>query len=157
MEDIDEMLDYNGENTHELLALEKHCSLTSLLDLFYTAIDQKAFKLGEESIGEAEMTITSVLEFRSEVRNGGIAQFLRNASGRYAGIIVSSLNRIGCQRSAAIVQKALNKAGNYKAVSSSKLQTLLEPCTEEYFSLGEDLNSALLGFIREHKEQIVLV
>jgi hypothetical protein len=108
MPDLPWLDNYSGETTEELLALEGRYRTDSLVVVFEHAIDQKAAREGLQSLSDEERVVLAVEALEREVNNGGYEQFFLNSTREYAPIIVDALTRIGCRRTAAITQKALD-------------------------------------------------
>lgn len=152
---------YSGETTGELLALEGRYRIDSLVLAFEQALQQKA--AGHLSVEERVILAVEALE--RAVNNGGYDQFFSNSSREYCPIIVSSLERIGCHKTAEIAREALNAAG-VSAIAGqagsmigaeAELNTeALERCDDLYYNSGEDIAGHLFDFIKAHRDSIAL-
>ena len=100
---------YSGETTNELLAIEGKYRIDSLVLAFERAMDQKAARVGDESLTEEERIILAIEAMEREVNNGGHGQFFVNSSREYASTIVHALQCIGYRypRTAEITQSAV--------------------------------------------------
>jgi hypothetical protein len=95
------------ESVDELIALEGKYRTDSLVLAFEPAMDQKAARVGEDKLTAEERVILAVEALEREVNNGGYGRFLVNSSRDYAPIIVDTLRRISCPKTAEITQKSL--------------------------------------------------
>ena len=165
MPDLPWLDSYSGETADELLSLEGRYRTDSLVLVFEQALDQKATREGSQSLSDEERIVLAVEALEREVNNGGYEQFFLS-SGEYAPIIVGALARIGCRRTAAITQKALDALGCSPLTPEAIENTMLEEsddrdqalfvCDNQYFARPEDIEGHLLGFIKVNKNQIRL-
>jgi hypothetical protein len=163
----DKWLDgYDGQTTDELIALENDYRIDSIVLAFEQAVDQKEFNKGLESITDAEYVIVTVEAIEREVNNGGYAQFFMNSSNAYTGFAVSALNEIGCPKTAAITQRAVDALGPLPEYSPDAIDArmgeddpardaVLEKANEEYFAVSEPIADKLFEFIKKHRSQIL--
>src|SRR5215467_15056942 len=99
-----------------------------------------------------------------EVNNGGFRQFFENSSQEYAPMIVQALERIGCARTAAITQEAIDAlhlpeltADAIEAsITDAECDSELDKCDQSYFQAGEDIAGGLFAFIKANKDAIAL-
>jgi len=75
-----EWLDYAGQTTAELLALEGAYRIDSLVVAFETAIQQKLYREDAPEGSNEECIVLAVEVLEREVNNGGFDQFFRNSS-----------------------------------------------------------------------------
>src|SRR5579872_2152357 len=99
---------YSGQTVDELLSLEGEYRIDSLIVAFHQALDQKWAREGDGSLSVEELMIIAIEALETEVNNGGYEQFFINSSNQYASVIVETLVRIGCHRTAEITQKAID-------------------------------------------------
>jgi hypothetical protein len=153
---------YSGQTTDQLLALEGEYRIDSLVLAFEQALDQKSARKGESSLSEEERVILAIEALEREVNNGGYRQFFENSSREYAPIIVLALERIGCAKTTAITQEAID-ALNLPAPTADAIEAALEgdepdeelnTCDEAYFKAGEDIAGKLFTFIKTNKKTI---
>jgi hypothetical protein len=167
MDELKWLDEYSGQSTGELIALEGEYRTDSLVLAFEQAIDQKAVRVGDDSLTDEERTVLAIEALEREVNNGGYAQFFVNSSKEYAPIIVDALNRIGCPETATLTQRAINALGiegslTIEAIdrvmeeASEQRNEKLEECDDKYYRLAGDLSEPLLGFIKRNKERIAI-
>ena len=155
---------YSGETVDELLALEGKYRIDSLVLAFDEAMDQKAARVGEENLTDEERIILAIEALEREVNNGGYGQFFVNSSREYSPIIVHSLCRIGCPRTAEITQKALNvvqqRPMTVEEIENGTWQKNEErseahnACDTLYFERPEDIEVQLFEFIKANRDKI---
>ena len=159
--------EYAGESAAQLLALSATHRLDSLAVAFETALGQKAFKLGDAALSVAERDVLAIEALEREVNNGGYGQFFGNSSNEYANTIVAALHRIGCAQTATVTDQAIAALPKGIALSSVSLEaemgrqdderdSRLEACDQAYFSAGEDIASALMGYLDNHRDELRL-
>ena len=149
----------------QMLTLEGKCPTDSLVLAFEQAIDKKAARLGLKKLTEVERIILAVESLEREVNNGGYDQFFRNTP-KFAPIIVKSLRRIGCPRTAKITQRALatlglrhlTVKGINKAIGEENKERdrLLNECDELYYTRPENIEERLFAFIKANRHKIKL-
>jgi len=159
-------LEYSGQNTDELLALEGKYRCDSLVLAFEEAINQKAQQRGRESLTVEERVVLAVEALEREVNNGGYNQFFVNSSREFAPIIVDALRRIGCKKTATITQKALEALGtpdlgsyaieNVIRARDEKRGAKLRRCDDSYYKSAEPIAERLFGFINANRASIRL-
>jgi len=99
-----------------------------------------------------------------EVNNGGYDQFFVNSSREFAPIIVGALQRIDCNRTASITQRAL-KALGISGLPSDAIEavicardeerhTKLSRCDDAYYKTAEPIAERLFAFIKASKANI---
>jgi hypothetical protein len=157
---------YSGETTNELLSLEGRYRIDSLVLVFEQAIDQKGAREGTQGLSPEERIVLAIEALEREVNNGGYEQFFLNSSREFASIIVEALCRIGCRRTAAITQKALD-ALNCSELTSEGIEKNIQEededrdqalfvCDNQYFARAEDIEGHLFAFIKANKREIRL-
>lgn len=159
-------LEYSGQSTDELLALEGKYRCDSLVLAFEEAIDQKAQDGGRGSLTVEERLVLAVEALEREVNNGGYDQFFVNSSREFAPIIVDALRRIGCKKTATITQKAivaldtsdLGSDAIEKAICArdGKRGAKLRRCDDSYYESAEPIAERLFEFIKANKANISL-
>jgi hypothetical protein len=100
-----------------------------------------------------------------EINNGGFNQYFFNSSGDFAHQTVNSLLTIGANKTANILQKAIDQFPDKNVPQDRTIrQEILEqieeaanPIWEEldqkFFAYEDDLNLLNIAFIRQHKEK----
>lgn len=162
--DLPPWLDYSGQSPADLLACFTTHRHDSLLAAFATALQYKQDKLGKKSLSNEEQVVLAITALEGEVNNGGYDQFFVNSSHEFAPTIVSALRRVGCEKTAAITQRAIAALGvprpSAKAVReamakrSTRLTQILERCDQEFYALvGEayEIETKLMAFVVEHQ------
>ena len=102
-------------------------------------------------------------ELECEVNNGGFAQYFLNSSGNYAHDTVKSLESIGANHTANILQLAINEFPD-KTVPSNreirqkvlmdmpqKANEIWNNLDENFFQYKDDLNSLNMDFVKRNK------
>lgn len=160
-------LDYSGQSTEELLALEGKYRTDSLVVAFDEAMRRKAARVGEERLAEEERIILVIETLERQVNNGGYNQFFFNSSRKYAPILVDALNRIGSPGTASITQEAIDALGIRGQLTVDAIDramgeedeertTRLRACDKRYFSEVGDLAPPLFEFIKANCSKIKL-
>ena len=157
---------YSGQSADQLLSLEGKFRTDSLLLAFEQAISQKAERDGVQNLTDEERIVLAVEALEREVNNGGYDQFFTNSSRQFAPRIVDSLQRIGCQKTANVTQKAIKALGvsdlTEEAIAavmaSDDEQRLakLNQCDDGYYENAEPISERLLVFIKANKAAIRL-
>jgi hypothetical protein len=152
---------YSGQSVDELLSLQGKYRTDSLVLAFEQAISQKSEREGMQSLTDEERTVLAVEALEREVNNGGYGQFFTNSSREFAPTIVNSLQRIGCNKTAKITQRAINAlgtsdltAGAIDAVMASddeRRLARLNRCNDSYYKSAESIAEQLFAFIRTNK------
>lgn len=100
-----------------------------------------------------------------EVNNGGFNQYFFNSSGDFAHMTIHSLQAIGANKTADILQKAIDLFPNGNVLNNrAERQKILEqmgeaadPIWEEldqmFFSYQDNLNKLNIEFVRRHKDK----
>jgi uncharacterized protein DUF4375 len=155
---------YSGESTDALIALENEYLLGSIVLAFEEALDQKATRLGMDSLTAEERVILAVEALEREVNNGGYSQFFFN-SNKYAPMVVDALHRIGCPEAASLTRRAIDIVGDPTTLSHSyqigieltpEQDEALGRCDTEYYRVIGGLAGPLFQFIKSEHGQILL-
>lgn len=158
---------YAGQTTEELIALQGECRRDSLVLAFEQALDQKAFRVGQDVLTGEERVVLAVEALEREVNNGGYKQFFINSSREYTPIVVDALDRIGCTEVAALTQQAIDILGIKGPVTVEAVDRVmdhedkdrddrLDECDERYCKVAGDLADPLLEFIKGNRDKITL-
>jgi hypothetical protein len=158
---------YSGQSTNDLISLESEYRTDSLVLSLEEAIQQKEAKAGKENLTEEERIILAVEALEREVNNGGYEQFFLNSSNEFTSIIVESLKRIDCPRTAEITQMAIDAIGisgpvTVQAIESAmgkendQREARLSECDDLYYRGEEDIAGRLFDFIKENRTSISL-
>jgi hypothetical protein len=155
---------YSGQSPEELLSLEGSYRIDSLVLAFEEAIQQKAQREGMQSLTDEERAVLAVEALEREVNNGGYDQFFVNSSHEFAPIVVGALDRIGCSKTAAITQRAI-QALSLSDVTTNAIEAAISGTDEErratlgrsddeYYESAEPIAERLFAFIKAHREHI---
>ena len=152
---------YSGQSVDELLSLKGTHRIDSLVLAFEEAIAQKAQRVGVQNLSAEERTVLAVEALEREVNNGGYDQFFINSSKEFAPTIVNALQRIGCEKTATITQKAVKALGVEElttaaidaamAKDNAQCAARLNQCDESYYKSGEPIAERLFAFIKANK------
>ena len=147
-------LDYAGQTTPELIACKTSHRIDSLLRAFEQGIQNKLDQ--QEKISSEERVILAVMALQREVDKGGHQQFFLNSSRQFVPVIESSLLRIGCDETAAIIADAIAALGPEGIHGEDPVRDkILQDCDERFYQTGEiELN--LFHFVEANQERIRL-
>ena len=163
MSDLKFLEDYSGQTVDQLLALEGEYRIDSLVLVCEQAISQKAARESAGAVNVEERIILAIEGLEREVNNGGYAQFFANSTNEFAPIIVESLLRVGCPKTAEITQRAIDalhlpdlsvEAIETAMAASDEIEDELNECDSAYYAAGEDIAGQLFIFIKANKEAI---
>jgi hypothetical protein len=143
---------YSGQSVDELIALEGTYRTDSLVLAFEEAMNQKGARVGDDKLTVEERVILAVEALEREVNNGGYDQFFVNTP-EYSPIVVDSLHRIGCPKTAEITQKALDIV-NRTQEEDDERQEALDECDSLYFEGPENIEESLFAFIKANRVKI---
>lgn len=156
---------YSGETIDQLLSLEGQYRIDSLVVAIEQAIGQKAARQGDASLTAEERIVLAVEALESEVNNGGYSQYFENRP-EFAPIIVESLLRIECPKTAEICKQAIDVLDlsnlDAAAINTAMIEdsdgrdSILGQCDEAYQATGEDIAGQLFSFIKTNKNQFNL-
>lgn len=152
---------YSGQTVEELLALEGKYRIDSLVLAFEQAIRQKEDHDESRSLTVEEHTVLAVEALEREVNDGGYDQFFRNSSKLFTSTIVDALQRIGCEKTATITQRAIEALGipnltveaigTAMATDDEHRLAKLGRCNDSYYKCAEPIEQRLFAFIRMNK------
>lgn len=158
-------LDYTGQDTAEILACKETHRIDSLLCAFEQAIGLRHARNPELATTPEEHTLLSIMALKREVNNGGYHQFFVNSSRQYALTIVSALETIGCDTTAALTQKALDALSLHpltlKAIEDSifrpnpERDQALDALDQEFYRLSE-IEPRLFAFVESRRHAFAL-
>lgn len=157
---------YSGQTTQQLIALEADHRVDSLVLAFEQAIGQKSVREGRACVNQDELAVLAIEALEREVNNGGYSQFFINSSRKFAPIVVASLQRISCPKTAEITQEAIRALG-VSDLSDAQIETAmektdekrdaeLERCDRLYFSAPEAIANQLFAYIKTHQDSFRL-
>jgi hypothetical protein len=161
----DWFIEYSGETTEELLGYPAKGQIDCLVRAFEEGIQCKSSQRSQR-LTEEERVVLAVRGLEREVNNGGYDQFFRNASRKFVPIIVQSLERIGCIRTANITQRAI-KALRVSALTASRIAGVmqrkneerdreLEECDQVFYRTPQGIAKRLHAFIKANRRHIRL-
>ncbi len=150
------------ENLIELLKADNINSSIIELDNFIGEVCSYGDEMDKLSEPQKLFYINQNLE--REVNNGGFNQFFINSSGNYAHETILSLKAIGANKTASIVQKAIDQFPD-KTVPKDRdkrveiVEQIEEVADEvwneldrEFLKYEDDLNTLNIAYIKEHKD-----
>jgi len=73
----------------------------------YDAVETKYQRGGIDALNEKEKAIFAIWWLEAEVNNGGFHQYFWNSAGDNADIAITSLNKIGAIKTAALLKQAI--------------------------------------------------
>ena len=149
-------LDYAGQTTPELIACKSSHRIDSLLRAFEQGIQNKLDQ--QESISDEERLVLAVMALHREVNNGGHQQFFLNSSRHFVPVIESSLLRIDCDETAAIVADAIAALGPEGIHGEDPVRDkILQDCDERFYQSSyqtEEIEANLFRFVEANQEKI---
>lgn len=156
--------EYSGESTSTLLAMQSEYCSESIALAFEQALDQKSMTA---TLTPQERTVLVIEALEREVNNGGFLLFFQNSSAEYALEAPDCLEKINCPQAAELAKRALATLDLTASPSPEDIQGAaeeedeqrderLDRLDQEYSSQVGELSSALLAFIKENQENIVL-
>lgn len=159
--------EYSGQSVDELIELEAEYRIDSLVLVFEQAIDQKAARIGIENLTVEERVILAIEALEREVNNGGYDQFFTNSSKEFACVVLDSLNRIGCPKTASITKEAIAALGMPGPATVEGIDDViyqddeqreeqLSECDHQYFNSRENIEGRLFEFIKSNGDKITL-
>ena len=155
---------YSGQTAVELLSLEGKYRTDSLVLAFEAAIRQKANREGAAALTHEEQVVLAVEALEREVNNGGYEQFFTNSSREFTAMIVDSLERIGCTRTAKLTRKAIGALGisdlsvkavdDAMAIENKYRRQRLRACDDSYYKNAEPIAERLFAFVKANQDRI---
>jgi hypothetical protein len=156
---------YTGQTTEGLLALEGPYRADSIVLAFEQAIEQKADRIGESALTDAERTVLAVEALERDVNNDGfIGLFTYRAE--VVPRLVEALQAIGRDDVATLAQRAIDVLGIDVVTPEAVVAAVAEDdevrderlntIDEAYYATAGDLAGPLLAYIRAHREEIVI-
>ncbi len=100
-----------------------------------------------------------------EINNGGFNQYFVNSSGDFAHETILSLKAIGADKTADILQKAINQFPDKRVPKDrdTRIETVeqiqdtandaWEELDQKFFEYQDDLNSLNLDFVKKHQDE----
>jgi len=148
---------YAGQSIEALIALGASGDVFDSVDLIRQGIGHKVIRERRRPT-LAEALLDAIPEFEGNVKNGGFAQALVNASSRYADVIVPALEVIGCSGKARVTAGALAAVPDWKERTFEELDVRLGSFDQDYFRLDsdEDTVDAVFRFVVGHQSELQL-
>ena len=139
-------LEYAGQTTAEILGCKNTHRIDSLLCALEQAIQLRQTRMSHIATTPEEQTLLAVMALEREVNNGGYSQFFVNSSRQYAPIIVSALQTIGCDATAALTRQAIDAESNPEA---------LDALDQQFYAVYE-IAPKLFAFVESHEQAFAL-
>jgi hypothetical protein len=134
--------------------------------VFEEAIRQKGKRQEGQALTDEERIVLAVEALEREVNNDGYDQFFTNSSRHFAPTIVDALQRIGCNKTATITQKAIKALGisdltaeaigSAMALADEQRLAKLNRCDEAYFKNAEPIAERLFAFVKANRAGLSL-
>lgn len=157
---------YSGQTVDQLLALDPEYRIDSIVLAFEDALARRAQDHGLGALNDVEMSVLAIEALEREVNNGGHHQFFLNTP-EFAEHVVPALRRIGCARTADVVQRAIDLLELPGPVTASRvagaldddadsrlLETLIEECDAPYFDAPEPIADRLFAYLSQNRARI---
>jgi hypothetical protein len=150
---------YSGESVDELIAMSATHRVDSIVLAFDEALNQKP------TLTDTEKVIVVIESFERQVNNGGFNAFCFNTPYHVKGAS-DSLKKIGCPKSAALLENALLILGVKSRTTELEIQTLAADATTEqdeqldkldadFYRLStESIENNLFEFIKLNRDEI---
>jgi hypothetical protein len=159
-------LEYDGQTTSQLLDCKDTHRIDSLLCAFEWDIQAKARLSSESDLTYEERLVLALMALEREVNNGGYHQFFLNSSRRFVPIIVDCLRDVGCERTAALTERAIaalkipivtaDAVDEVICEKNPKREAILDECSACYYKI-EEIGERLFPFIETHQDRIQLI
>jgi hypothetical protein len=154
----------NKEKLNELLNSKTEKNVTDIIINIFDAVIKliKDDDLKELSEPQKNFYLNQVLE--AEVNNGGFSQYFLN-NGEYAHETVDSLKAIGAEKTADLLQKAINKFPKSKVPKDwderydrlekieDKDDEIWDKFDDKFYDYEDNLNELNLNYIRENLDK----
>jgi DNA replication initiation complex subunit (GINS family) len=113
---------------------------------------------------EEQQVFSAIWELESQVNNGGFAQYFTSADGHTANFAAAALQRIGANRCADIVTRALrsvtgsllpdDQSSREQIVNGldEHAQEVLESLDQEFFAYPDNLTELLFEYVRSNPQ-----
>jgi hypothetical protein len=157
---------YSGQTVEQLLALSPEYRIDSIVLAFEDALTRRAQDIGLGALNEVEISVLAIEALEREVNNGGHHQFFLNTP-EYAEHVVAALRRIGCTRTAEVVQRAIDLLELTGPITASRvadaldhdakgslIEILIEECDAPYFDEPESIAERLFAYLSENRQRV---
>jgi Domain of unknown function (DUF4375) len=159
---------YSGQSVDELLALYPEYRIDSIVLAFEEALGRSVHDRELGALNDVGITVLAIEALEREVNNGGHHQFFLNTP-EYAEHVVTALQRIGCARTAAVAQRAIDLLGLAGPVTTSRvedaiqqdsagrlIEILIEQCDAPYFDEPEAIADQLFAYVAANRARVRL-
>lgn len=146
----------------QLLSLENINDCVIQIDDFISKLCEFGDRI--ERLTEAQKNFFYNQSLEKEVNNGGFGQYFMNSSGEYAHETIQSLITIGANKTAAILQQAINefpgaKVPKERHIRLEALERIEDSADEvwdsldqQFYEYEDDLNSLNIEYIKRNKD-----
>ncbi len=153
---------YSGQTLDEIIGLESEYRIDSLVMVIEQALLRKS------RLTNPEQTIRAVESLEREVNNGGYEPFFFNSSRCFAPIVVRALQAIGCPKTAAITQRAIDALRISVPLTEESIRVAIEQdndsrtevfseCNHSYYEgKDEPIAEKLFAYIKANRAEIRL-
>ena len=145
------LADHGGRSTNELLALEGHYHIDSLVVAFEAAL------LNKTQFTEPERVVLAIEAVEREVNNGGFNQFFFNSSREHAYFAPLALRAIGAPQTAELVEGAIYAISGGQVLDTNELRARAvnaELDRAYYQGKEEPLADKLFEYIKRNRASI---
>ena len=153
---------YRFETIEQLLSSEDEDFILSSLDEFICTLCQYGEDI--DKLNEAQKLFFFNQNVERELNNGGFNQYFWNSSGDFANETIASLKAIGAEKTAALLQQAMDQFPDRKVPTNrderNELQEQIQEQADEvwneldekFYLYEENLNELNLAFIKMNKD-----
>lgn len=153
---------YRFETLEQLLGSEDDDFILSSLDEFICTPCQYGEDI--DKLNEAQKLFFFNQNVERELNNGGFNQYFWNSSGDFANETIASLKAIGAEKTAALLQQAMDQFPDRKVPTNrderNELQEQIQEqaddvwneLDEKFYLYEENLNELNLAFIKMNKD-----
>jgi Domain of unknown function (DUF4375) len=140
--------------------MDKNSFLIALSESDQTDFGRMDFGLQADD----QKVFSAIWTLESEVNNGGFLQYFENDRGETPGFAVTALKRVGANKCAAIVERAIRAVSNSAMPADAdgwdslieaiddETSERLEGLDQEFFAYPDNLTGLLFEFVRTHPE-----
>ncbi|GHT78540.1 hypothetical protein FACS189464_2160 [Bacteroidia bacterium] len=152
----------NKENLNELLNSKTEDNATEIIFEIFDAVAALIENDDLKELSEPQKNIYLNQLLEAEVLNGGFSQYFYNPGGLYAYETVNSLKAIGAEKTANLLQKAINKfpksyipkdgfeLGDIIEEMEDKNDEIWDEFDDKFYDYEDNLNELNLNYIREN-------
>lgn len=162
-------LEYGGQTTDDLVALEDRYRVDSLVVAMEMALRTRAENssalLSQLNLDERVVVVVAAME--REVNSGGFESLFASDEAVWVPFLIEGLQAIGCPKVAALADKAIKRLKIKGPLSADairnavdgddeKLSDALSALDEKYYESAGDLAPAVWDHIKKHRTKIKL-